>query len=1372
MNHMIRKRVKTGKMKPCVLLLLLATLHLLERCAVSSSVVIRSHKSDVDSINDHFVNKRDAFVHGGSGSYIIYLVNRTETLESSLQNVTSHTTIRVEPGNYAVEVFVLVRDVTNFTLEGEGDVTIQCAENAGLAFINVTNLSIRKITIDGCGFTGSDINHAIDILDDIVNVFYIIPEVVRIALLVGHCENLTMEHMTIMNTRGFGLVGINVIGTSQMSDSVFFNNTKRGACRTSSTHSVTDLNELIDYDSTNQLGGAAFFMYFDYHNQTVHQGSQFNLNIHNCNFTLNVECSLVYLNLYRSPGRGESRFVTDIGYRVGGSAALALVLAQLQYGINIRTTSSLFHNNTATANAEYLIALFTGIQDTHVTIDNCTFEESSISFFNDLPLPLSIKYDPYHPNRDTSISFLNSKFINNRNTSRQTVLIYSNYYSAVRDIGQVVKVFFDKCFFSRNRAYVGAAILIYEFKLSGFNIGIQVSIQDTHFDNNEIVNADPDATITIAQSAGIVDIRNVNLTLSGNCSFVDNAGTALRAESSLIGVNGNITFLRNTGINGGALHLVEYAYLIMNRNSSMYFIDNEARIGGGAVYVNENGLNSYLIGGFVDCFIHFAYDNFILCENCSDLNSSGVYIKFSGNRAQFSGSMVSGSSLATCPWTQSLIAKNGQNKSLFEILAEEYPLVFDFDQFPNDPTLVRSAAAKLRIEHPFSDDSDVIEVFPGEVFYVDISALDDFNNTISNVVAAFASLSGGTITENSNTLTPFLSSNAFAVLADSFPTSVPIKIAGVENQTVSLIIYSTDLAGRAQEQINIKLYSCGFGFQFDANEHICACDPIFQRMGYDITCDNRTQSIIVPDGIWIGPFTDQEEVVIHQCIFQYCKPGQRNIDIRSPENTKVDFDIQCDSSKNRGGFLCGTCREGYSVVFGTRRCVRCSNWYILLFPVFIAIGILAIFIIRYLSITITAGWINGVIFYSNIASIYGSLLVPEDTLTNGPIVLVSFLTLNLGFETCLHNRMNTLERVWWQLSFPLYLFTIMGITTFLARTKCLKFNRMAGLGTIQAFATLLILCYVSVLEVCVELIGFRKITTTRGSQHLQWVSDPTLQYFGMQHGTLGFLAYLLLVVYIIPLPIFLLFPSVLYRNRYLSKFKPIYDAFWDPFKPQYRFYLGFRLMFRWIPFIFAITAEPPMNLFITNFLLVLLFAFQVNVQPFQDKIKNHIDSLLLLNLVLLFLGSIYFWSEYINADQADRGYVTQSGQIYSTVFIVLTFLVMLGIIVYHVIVRFPRIKAPIARYLKKSPLARFKNVQLIQEITAVMSSSYANEQAKDISHETNSETGKSQVFSNKHIVTASELREPLLESGTADIYEVDPSTVPTRTQTSLNTNTR
>ena len=474
---------------------------------------------------------------------------------------------------------------------------------------------------------------------------------------------------------------------------------------------------------------------------------------------------------------------------------------------------------------------------------------------------------------------------------------------------------------------------------------------------------------------------------------------------------------------------------------------------------------------------------------------------------------------------------------------------------------------------------------------------------------------------------------------------------------------------------------------------------------------------------------------------------------------------------NRVGFLCSRCKDSYSAVLGTRRCKQCSNWYILLFPIFVAIGIIAIIIIRYFNITITAGFVNGAIFYSNIVSIYGQTLVPGDTLTNGAIVLVSFPTLNLGFETCLHDRMTTLEKVWWQLSFPFYLFILMGITTCLARTKCLKFNQSAGFGTIQAFATLLLLCYVSVLEACIELIGFTMISTIDGRYYLQWTSDPSLRYFGREHAILGLLAYLILVVYIIPLPLLLLFPSALYRNRYLSKFKPIYDAFWDPYKPRYRFFLGFRLIFRWIPFALAITTRAPINIFVTNFLLILLLVIQFTVQPFREKWSNFIDAVFLCNLVLLFLGAVFFWSEYKGADETDRVRITHYGYIYSNIFIFLGFLVMLGIFIRHVIVRFPKLQKLIGHLLSRISTKKAYNIQLARETTdAATPTTHTTEKAEEVSFSGALNNGTSinqlqTVTRPSALLSASELREPLLESGTADLHDVNPLSVPERIQT-------
>ena len=74
-----------------------------------------------------------------------------------------------------------------------------------------------------------------------------------------------MDHVIVKNTRGFGLVGINVIGVSQLRNVSFVNNTNSGVCNVSKfsiSHS-----ELIAYDSANQLGGATAFMFFDCHDQ-------------------------------------------------------------------------------------------------------------------------------------------------------------------------------------------------------------------------------------------------------------------------------------------------------------------------------------------------------------------------------------------------------------------------------------------------------------------------------------------------------------------------------------------------------------------------------------------------------------------------------------------------------------------------------------------------------------------------------------------------------------------------------------------------------------------------------------------------------------------------------------------------------------------------------------------------------------------------------------------------------------------------------------------------------------------------------------------------------------------------------------------------
>lgn len=259
-------------------LLLLASLHLLEYSgSFASKVIILSNRCDTtgNSGDGELFHIGDSFSGARNGSDITPSENCAETLTFVLQNVTSHTTIILESEHYSIDEFILIHNVTNFTLKVEYQaVTIQCTENTGLAFVNISQLSILNVIIDECGFTGTDIENTVNIMKKIVNIFYIISKVVRFAMLLGHCENVAMENVTIMNTRGFGLVGINVIGFSQLNGIHFFNNSNPGTCV-----SLYPLEEFpsksIDFDSRSRSGGAAVFMYFDYHNQALYHGSRF-----------------------------------------------------------------------------------------------------------------------------------------------------------------------------------------------------------------------------------------------------------------------------------------------------------------------------------------------------------------------------------------------------------------------------------------------------------------------------------------------------------------------------------------------------------------------------------------------------------------------------------------------------------------------------------------------------------------------------------------------------------------------------------------------------------------------------------------------------------------------------------------------------------------------------------------------------------------------------------------------------------------------------------------------------------------------------------------------------------------------------------------
>ena len=129
-----------------------------------------------------------------------------------------------------------------------------------------------------------------------------------------------------------------------------------------------------------------------------------------------------------------------------------------------------------------------------------------------------------------------------------------------------------------------------------------------------------------------------------------------------------------------------------------------------------------------------------------------------------------------------------------------------------------------------------------------------------------------------------------------------------------------------------------------------------------------------------------------------------------------NIDAQC--KYNRSGLLCGMCQKGFSLVFGSSKCLKCSNTYLSLLIAFALAGILLVIFLLILKLTVAVGTINGLIFYANIVSVNRAQLFPSGE-TNILTVFIAWVNLDLGIETCFFDGMDAYSKAWLQYAFPI-----------------------------------------------------------------------------------------------------------------------------------------------------------------------------------------------------------------------------------------------------------------------------------------------------------------------------------------------------------------
>ena len=306
---------------------------------------------------------------------------------------------------------------------------------------------------------------------------------------------------------------------------------------------------------------------------------------------------------------------------------------------------------------------------------------------------------------------------------------------------------------------------------------------------------------------------------------------------------------------------------------------------------------------------------------------------------------------------------------------------------------------------------------------------------------------------------------------------------------------------------------------------------------------------------WIAYTEEHTILYVYICIGIFCKGKPTELQIDNP-------DTQC--VENRTGLQCGQCPSGLSAVFGSFKCKKCSNDMLWLLPVFFIAGILLVFSLFTLNMTVVDGKINGFIVYVNLTVVNGHHTFPSRN--NILFSILSLCNLDLGIETCFYHGMTEYDKTWLQFVFPLYLLCIVGVLATTSRySSCVE--RLTRKRVIPVIATIFLLSYSKILLVTVKVIvSFTTVYEIDGDNietSIIWSWDSSIKLLGAQFISLFVICLLVVLLILMPMTFLLIFTKFSYRFRFVSDYlKPYLDAYQAPFKTNHYCYCGIELLIR------------------------------------------------------------------------------------------------------------------------------------------------------------------------------------------------------------------
>ena len=1182
-------------------------------------------------------------------------------IDFSTNNFTSQVIIKFCSKNFLLQSVLTIKN-PNYSIAIIGLPTkIECQKiNAGIHMINCMNeLVIQGISLTSCGsiFNDSQKDHFMS------------------SIFITMCQDVTIENVTVSESRGNGLTMFDNGGTVTIHNCTFKDN--RPSNSTSLTQNFeaggSGLHIVLSYCHPRKLNDDNSCSESGMVNHSVY-------NITKCNFIDNVaDSTLVNGSVFNN----QHELIAE-GFNRGGG--LSIVIDMNSKDNKILVVDSNFANNLATWGGGLNVAIVANSTNNNVTISNCKFYRNISPHLGGGGAIIGYQhYRDLHP-QGNSIIFEACSFENNSAQIGGGVGFYSTQTNDTAN-----KVVFKSCVWKRNGAKLGSAVdispQVWESYVHDFKTEILFS--DCNFTSNYPTEPKNHTYVAYFSGSGAFFAVGYHIVFEKEILFDGNNGSAMYLDSVDVEFksSSNVTFSRNRGFSGGAINMQGFSTLILNSNIAISFLNNSADLNGGAIYQQSFDKRDFLSSQ--RCFIQYngkdatksdinvRFENNSAGEGC--INGS---IKYARGQSIFAATIIPCLRSKECP-------KNATNQHTFDCIGS-----FTFKGDCNDN--ISTSGGNITM-----DTDKIIYVIPGKIKELPITTWNDVSREVLNTFkVTVQGVGNSTITVDS---------------AYSFIVNKLIRLCGLPGDRAYVTLESVYRRKMVYE-FEVKMQECPPGFMINNDSKRCVC--LTNQILSSDSCDEETFEVkLLASNYWMGynlsntsELLGREDQLMYSitCPFGYCLSGEN---LTLPQNTSAtkleEFICGNSSRKDR---LCSKCKDGNFVHYHDtdysckpRDCKFGWLFYIIseIFPVTVFFIVIIVF-----NISFTDGAVNGIVLFAQISDtlgITGNGIIQFPTYSRIGFKMYRFIIgiFNLNFfaidslSFCLWRSASTLDLLAFKYITILYALTlVMIIIVVFKYCHNKRINNILvmvnGGSTASIKSTIihgvsgfLVICYSECIHISLFLITqgslFLLQKDQQGTVEKIAFYDGSLEFFRGKHLfyalpalfivlTLGIFPPLILISYPLCYKVFTLlrinetkFTKLLCTVLPLENFKPFFDSFQSSFKDRYRLFSGLYFLYRLTTLVSLAFAVIKYYYILLQIQFSVIFAVHALCQPYRKRWHNILDSLLFLNLSLINLITLFNFQ--VSRTAADREYIPYI-KLSSVVQIILLFLPLVYISVY------------------------------------------------------------------------------------------------------------